>query len=130
MDFQTELVPFPRAIVEAVDKIADKAMKHSSGHSVTTAADWEIVEDIFKLWAKFYPDEYQDFLRQQRQLRSGAFNKHGASPDKNTALQHLAELPGKAWRMVEEFFPEQELTKGFIKKLVRRLPILQVPEKI
>lgn len=130
-----EWVPFPKPVVEAVDKIVERAKIIGVDGRVETTKHWELVEDLFRLWARFYPTEYQQYYQQQVELKKNQQNEHGSAREAGGAeVQHVVEIPRRFYSLLHGIFPEVDSqlvgSKTFAMKLVQRLPILQVGEKI
>jgi hypothetical protein len=123
--------PFPRAVVQAVDRIVEKTNVLNFPEAVDTEAAWRIVDDVFKLWKRFYPHEYSAFVKSQKDFRRSQANKHGSAREKGGAeMQHLIEVHPRLHHILKNFFPRQQWDKKFIMKLVKRIPELQVPDKL
>lgn len=129
-------VPFPDQAVSAVDRIVAKAKIIGIDEGrVETTKHWDLVEDIFKLWVKFFPQEYHIFYKQQIDLKRSQENQHGSKREKGGAeVQHVVEIPQRFYSLLTGIFPDIDKqlfgSKSFAIKLVRRLPVLGIPEKI
>lgn len=131
-DFSMELLPMPRWVVEALDKMLKRWTQAGRNTRVEGIRDWEIVVALWQVWRKAYPEEYQDFVAKVRKTRSTHINKHGSSkfgPD-GGQIRHIADIPGRFDKLLATFYPQQKYSKSFLHKLVKYIPDLQAPEKV
>lgn len=119
-------VKMPRAVVEGVDKLVD--MSRTSGGYVQTEADWQTVEAIYKLWAFYYPEDFKLAIEHQKRVRAGAYNEHGTTQEGDGRV--LGTFPEKFDQMLGAVFFNQRQDRKFVRKLVKRLPLFQMPEKV
>lgn len=135
-DGDIEWVPFPEPVVTAVDKIVEKAKQVGvQGGRIESVKHWEIVADLFRLWARFYPHEYKAFYDQQVELKRNQANEHGSRREKGGAeVQHVVEIPRRFYTLVKGIFPEVDRqlvgSKKFAMKWAQQMPILKIADKI
>jgi len=135
VDDEIRLVPFPDHMVYAVDRIVQRAKDMGAEGRVETTKHWDLVEDLFKLWVRYFPGEYQTYYDQQVKLKRAQLNKHGSVREAGGAeIQHVVEIPTRFFRLLEGIFPDvdRQLTgsKDFAIKLATRMPIMKVGEKV
>jgi hypothetical protein len=112
--------PYPRAIVEWVDKMIDyKKETHCPDH-VDGEASWKLLEYLFEGWKVLYPQEAVEFEQSMDFIRRHTVN-HGISKDKGEAIiQHQLEVPAGFFKMFRILFPFQNWDKKFVSQLVKR----------
>lgn len=128
-------VPFPDHMVAAVDRIVSKAKLIGVEGRVETRKQWDLVVEIYDLWAHYYPQEYATFHQQQVDLKRNQFNEHGSKREPGGAeVQHVVEIPRRFYNLLKGIFPEVDRqlvgSKEFAMKLAKHMPLLQVAEKI
>lgn len=122
---------FPKAYVDAVDKLVQEAAISGVGTRVDSPAAWMIVLNLWRFWRHFFRDEHDAFIKSQNAGRRLHVNKHASAREKGGAeVRHLAEFPEKWHRLMREFFPDQNWDKKFVRTLIQYIPVLQVPDKV
>lgn len=134
--------PYPRWLVHALEQI-DKIYIENKRPNTIEKNDiaWDIAERLFKIWKKAYPEEYRQHVQEMKQIKSGAYNKHAASPttkegkkevgaEQGGQIRHVVSMPGRYHHLLMQYFPQQSMHKRFLHKLAKRIPELKVPDKI
>lgn len=127
-DINVYYVRAPRRKVLYIDALIEKAKRLQINDFIQTENDWEIVQDLFKLFIKEYPEDYENFKRSVERIKSSMLREDGIVKDKDAMMQHQLEIPEKFFLMLEAMFPLQSkhLDEGFVRELARRIPILQI----
>lgn len=121
----------PRKWDQAINYLIEKHIANGRHVRVENKKDWELVRDIFRVWKAFNPDDYKDFVKSQESFRESKIDDYASSGTKKSAVvRHLAEIPGIFVQMMTKFYPEQNFTSEFGRKLVKEIPELKIPEKI
>jgi hypothetical protein len=119
-------VPYPRSVVEWVDKMIDFKKKHGCNDAVNTEHDWELIEFLYKGWEVIYPEEARLFFDSMSYIRAHTVN-HGVSKDKGEAtIQHQLEIPENFYKMFRVMFPYQNWDKKFVTKFINRFKQFKV----
>ena len=113
--------------VEVIMKMAD-----GSNGRVETHKDWQVVEAIFKIWMLNYKSEFKAAISDQKRLRYVAKNKFASNREKGGALiRHLINYPSGFVKLMHSVYPDQKLhDMKFAKRLLKLIPLFQVPEKV
>lgn len=123
-DLDIHYEPFAANVVMAVDYLVDIAKKNGSKDYVQTSADWDTIRSIFALYAKMYPDHFQEFMKGIKQFRQME-QAHGVGGDKGARIQHVLEVPDKFHHMVRIIFPLQKWDRKFTLRLAKECPALK-----
>jgi len=98
----------------------DRLLEISKGHreTVSTQADWEVLDEVLKFFVNRWPHEFKDFRDAMPQIRATR-NRGGYSKNKET--MYLGALPPRFERLIKTMFPLQQMgNKEFMYKLVNR----------
>lgn len=126
--FDETYVPFKKHIVDAVDIIVNTAHKLGCNSGlVETEADWKVVETIYNVWCRLFPEDYQDFRSSMEKIKSGLHNQHGSGEQGSAVVQHQLEMPQLFHTMFRVIFPLQKFDKKFVGKFVLHMPEFKVP---
>jgi hypothetical protein len=119
-------VPYPRPIVEWVDKMIEYKSKHHCHDIVESENDWELVDFLYKGWQVIYPIESEQFEESMKFIRAHTINR-GISKDKGQAMiQHQLEIPENFFKMFRIMFPYQNWDKKFVSKFINRFKQFKV----
>ena len=117
-------------LIQDVEMIVSKAKASKTGY-IETDKDWEVLIDLFKLWASYLPNDYSEFKEYVTLLKSETTHTKGITRGKNGGMvQHQLEVPGLWWKMVQVIYPLQAFDKGFTKELSKRLSILNISSSV
>ena len=125
-----EQVPYPRHLVEAIDKIIE--MKRDLGVPDHVEGDnaWKVFDFIYEVWKTLYPDNYLEFVQTQQETWANLKNDYAASDREGEAqIRKVVEIPEKLFQMVMTTFPNQKWDKPFLTKLAKRIPLLRASKK-
>lgn len=124
-DLAVDMVPYPKAYVEAIDTLIAFANKQGSNSRVETSADWKTMEFIYKIFSIVWPEDEALFIRSMKEFRA-VENKHGIGKGEDGALiQHSLEVPEKFHALVRVIFPDQKWDTVFCRSLAKALPQLK-----
>lgn len=122
---------FPRQWVQALEFLDDKYIKNGRHKQVDNDKDWEILRDIFKVWKTLDANGYEEFVALQKQTKATQLDEFGSSGmGKSERVRHLAEIPGMYALFVKKYYPNQNFSSEFTRKLIKHVPELRIPEKI
>jgi len=103
---------------------------------VNTEADWRVVEDIVRLYAKAFPTTWREFLRSNRIIRQNQRTEFGLLGDRETKkggeaqIRQLGQWPFDLERFIKVIYPNQPFDKRFIREFMRRLPAFRTSVRI
>lgn len=144
MDTNQEYVLVRRDLYNLVEKLVDKVRNEGK---VETERHWQVVETLFKIWVKYFPREYKSFYKQQRVLQGLQKNKFGSVKEGGAEMQHVMEMPKTFHKLLKAVFQKMEYDhlreewitkdidsqlkdKKFVIKLLARMPIMKIPDKV
>ena len=117
--------PFSKHQVACVDAILKAANgKHGS---VESELDWKLLEEMWKIYAWFFPAEVEAFKQSVAETRATR-NVGGYSATKE--MIYLGAIPGRFMKMVQVIFDTQRFDKKFSNKLVKRLSLFAVASEV
>lgn len=112
--------------LDNVEAIIKKSGGSKTGY-VETDKDWEILRDLFILWAGAYPDEAQQFKDDVTLLQSENISSKGiVRGTGGSMVQHQLEIPGRWWKLVRVIFPLQKMDDKFVRSLSKQFSIFTV----
>jgi hypothetical protein len=119
-------VPFPKSVVEWVDKMIEFKSKNHCHDMVLDEQDWDLIEFLYKGWEVIYPIEAREFFDSMDYIRAHTVN-HGVSKDRGEAtIQHQLEIPENFYKMFRVMFPYQNWDKKFVTKFINRFKQFKV----
>ena len=122
-DIDIKFVPYEGYLVEAVDSIVNLAKRNGCGKTIIREKDWEVLEQIIKMWQIIYPQESDFFYKSMKKWWEHT-KRLGVSKEKGGAMiQHKLEVPQKLYQMIEAIFPNQKWDKKFVNKFAKRFKI-------
>lgn len=114
-------------IKDLIDTTIEFARKKQSPLGIVeTEGDWEVVEKLFEVWAYANPDEFAYFKASVDRLKSMNTYSKGVKEESGGFMHHRMEVPERFYKLINDFFPNQNWSKEFTSKLVRRIPLLKV----
>ncbi len=131
LGIEPRVVPYPRALVEAIDIINEFFRKNGSKHGfVEHDGDWRVIEYCYELFQISYPEDLKIFVETQKKIRQNLKSANGGfTDDGGGEMQHKMNIPQKMYQLINRFYPLQKWDKKFVAKLAQKLPVLKVPEK-
>lgn len=109
--------------VKFVDHLLIERKKLGCNNNVVADKDWDLVKYAFEKYAQFWPQEYKEFKEQMSLIRHTRTNK---AYSESKGVMYVGALPLRFERMLKVLFPELEVNKAFLWKLVRRMRIFKV----
>lgn len=104
------------------------------GVQVATEGDWKTIEALIRIFAKFFPAEYQDFLSQNAKTRSMQLSKFGEmvdkSSDQNIYVRQLGTWPFELEAMIKVIWPDQKFDQKFNRKFFTKFTLFKTTDKI
>lgn len=119
-------VPYPKAVVEWIDKMLEFKKIHNCQNIVEGDSEWDLIDYLYKGWQIVYPDESSNFEQSMDFIRRHTVNK-GIAKDKGEAMiQHQLEVPENFYKMFRVLFPYQNWDKKFVTKFINHFPQFDV----
>jgi hypothetical protein len=115
-----------------VNRIVELSHTLSDTGKVATDRDWEFFKILWNYWTINQKGHYEAFLKETGFYKDyySAENKHGKAEDKGGAqLQHLNTMPESFHYLFMRYFPEQRMTRDFLRKLNREIPVFNLHKK-
>lgn len=90
---------------------------------------WKTLDFVVDSYMRKKPEEFNEFIRQQKEVVATRRNKHASFKNKSNRL--LVEIPENIYTFVNTMFGQEIQAMGlskFYKEVARRYPMFKVPE--
>lgn len=114
---------FERRLVDQVDAIVELA--HGERELVKSDADWKIVEELVKFYARNWPAEFKEFKESIPDIRE----YKGEGYSRSREIKHVASMPGRLMNIMKAIYPLQQWDKKFTDKFIKRFPLFKVGDE-
>ncbi len=107
--------------VKFVDMLVEQSL--ACNKKVVNDKDWDLVKSAFTHFANRWPEEFKEFKESVDLIRR---TRNAKGYSKTKEIQYVGALPMRFERILKICFPENELNKEFLWKLVKKMPIFKV----
>ncbi|MCB1712417.1 MAG: hypothetical protein KDH96_08055 [Candidatus Riesia sp.] len=125
-----EQVPYPRPLVEAIDKIIEMKRKLGVPDRVEGENGWKVFAFTFNVWATLYPAHYKQFTEDQKETWSTLNDDFASAKEGEARIRKLVNVPQKLYEMISAVFPDQKWDKPFLTKMAKKFPELRGGRKV
>ena len=124
-----ELRPVKKSDLQAVDYLIKISGQRED---VKTIDDWGVVAKIIEFYSRQWPEEWTDYIQQNKDIKATRARKDGYSREKGKeGTRYVASLPGGHFpKLFKIIFPEQQWDREFTSKFINNIKIARVGEKI
>lgn len=119
-NFQYTHVQVPKVTLRAVDSLLNKV---GARDDIKTESDWLALEEVFKFYEAFWPDDARDFKKAIPDIRSISA-PGGYSESKE--IRYVGAVPPILMRLMKIVFPNQQWDKKFSNRFVQKYKTFDV----
>lgn len=130
-----------RVVPRLLNDFADALVKIGHGRGgvgeqVTNYRDWQVVEEIVRLFVRVYPEIWRDFVEGNKIIASNQADSYGLLRDSSTEkggeaqIRQLGSWPFELELMIRTIWPSQKFDKPFIRKFMQKLPMFKTAASI
>lgn len=123
VDADAEYISVPKIVVDIAEYLTQLVPFASPNGKVETEDDWKIVVKLFEAFIRCYPVEYQNFVININKHREVDEISHGYV--KGTDMKHQMEIPERFHQLLKTFYPLQDYSTKFTRRLSKEIPILK-----
>lgn len=126
--------PWQQALSEAVVKVSQGV--GGDFQQIETQRDWQVVEELLKIYAHFFPVQYREYLKNNKALLANQKNQFGLLEDPTTkkggliSARQLGTWPFELETLIRVVWPDQKFTKKFNEKFFKKFKAFATAERI
>ena len=111
-----------------------EALPHDVSDVIESERDWQVVEMVCNIYAKFFPKEIKEFLKINKLISSNQVDKFGRIEDNTTKkggeaqFRQLGQIPYYLYILLRVIWPKQKFDRKFQRQFFMRFPAFRTVE--
>lgn len=121
-------IPFPKDMVDIADYLVE--MAHGRPKYIDGKKDWEVVDNLVKLWMTMRPSEARQFKKELDKFKGSLDDEEFATGDRGE-MRVMISIPQYLERLIKAVYPMTQVQdRDFAMEFAKRYKGFQIPDRL